>query len=97
MATNSIVEEPCVHIHGIYFNSDGDDNVMEKMLHRYGHRVSLILIGKSSFYKKKKKEIRSIIIKFRSWKSRTTFYKARPRNHLIDKTYQDPISMFFWI
>ena len=39
MATNSIVEEPCVHIHGIYFNSDGDDNVMEKMLHRYGHRV----------------------------------------------------------
>ena len=22
---------PCVHIHGIYFNSDGDDNVMEKV------------------------------------------------------------------
>ena len=22
---------PCVHIHCIYFNSDGDDNVMEKV------------------------------------------------------------------
>ena len=31
---------------------------------------------------KKKNKVRSIIVKFSSWKSRTAFYKARPRNHL---------------
>ena len=28
------------------------------------------------------KKVRSIIIKFRSWESRTAFYKARPTNRL---------------
>ena len=32
--------------------------------------------------KTKKKKVRSLIIKFKSWKSRTTFYKSRPRNQV---------------
>ena len=31
---------------------------------------------------KKKNKVRSIIVKFKSWKSRADFYKTRPRNHL---------------
>ena len=30
----------------------------------------------------KKNKVRSIVVKFRSWKSRTAFYKSRPRHHL---------------
>ena len=32
--------------------------------------------------KTKNKKVRSLIIKFKSWKSRTTFYKSRPKNYL---------------
>ena len=39
-------------------------------------------ISKSSINEKKKKNVTSIIIKFRSWESRTDLYKARQRNHL---------------
>ena len=38
-------------------------------------------IGKP-YMDNKKNKVRSIIVKFRSWKSRTVFYKAGPRNHL---------------
>ena len=31
---------------------------------------------------KKKNKVRSIIVKFKSWKSRADLYKTRPRNHL---------------
>ena len=39
-------------------------------------------VGKSFIDKKKKKNVRSIIIQFRSWETRKAFYKARPKNHL---------------
>ena len=38
-------------------------------------------IGKP-YMDQKKNKVRSIIVTFRSWKSRTAFYKVRPRNHL---------------
>ena len=38
-------------------------------------------IGKP-YMDKKKSKVRSVIVKFRSWRSRTAFYKVRPRNHL---------------
>ena len=38
-------------------------------------------IGKT-YINKKKNKVRSIIVEFRSWKSKTAFYKARPRNYL---------------
>ena len=37
-------------------------------------------IGKPNFDTDSKQKVRSIIVKFKSWKSRTAFYKARPRN-----------------
>ena len=38
-------------------------------------------IGKP-YMDKNKKKVRSIIVKFISWKSRTAFYKSQPKNHL---------------
>ena len=32
--------------------------------------------------KERKKKVRSIIVKFKSWKARATFYKARPKNYV---------------
>ena len=60
------------------------------MLQRHGYGVELDqneldrahFIGESFIDKKKKKKVRSIVIKFRSWESITAFYKARLRNHL---------------
>ena len=43
--------------------------------------VLIILVNPLSI-KRKKKKVRSIIIKFRSWESRVAFYKTQPRNHL---------------
>ena len=40
-------------------------------------------IGKSFIDIQKNKKVGSVIIKFRSWKSRTAFCKARPKNHLV--------------
>ena len=39
-------------------------------------------IGKPTVSKQK---VRSMIVKFKSWKSRTAFYKARPKNFLNGK------------
>ena len=39
-------------------------------------------IGKSFLDKERKKKVRSIIVKFKSWKARTAFYKARPKNYV---------------
>ena len=48
-------------------------------------------IGKT-YMDQKKNKVRSIIVKFRSWKSKTAFYKARPRNYLDRK--KKPSSSF---
>ena len=39
-------------------------------------------IGKPYVGKVKKKKVRSLIIKFKSWRSRSVFYKSRPGSHL---------------
>ena len=79
-----------LRIHGLDFDSDEDNNVMEKLEKSYRHMGIEFnrnemdrarYISKSFIDKKEKRKVRSIIIKFRSWGSRTTFYKARPKNH----------------
>ena len=35
--------------------------------------------------KERKKKVRSIIVKFKSWKARSEFYKARPKNYVNGK------------
>ena len=39
-------------------------------------------IGKTFLDKEWKKKVRSIIIKFKSWKVRAAFYKPRPKNYV---------------
>ena len=43
-------------------------------------------IGKHVFDTDSKRKVRSIITKFKSWESRTPFYKARPRNFINGRT-----------
>ena len=43
-------------------------------------------IGKPFLDKERKKKVRSIIVKFKSWKARATFYKARPKNYVKEET-----------
>ena len=80
----------CLRIHGLDFSSDEDEGVLKKVEKCYSdmgiefnqNEIDRAhYIGKP-YMDKKKNKVRSIIVKFRSWKSRTAFYKARPRNHL---------------
>ena len=81
----------CLRVHGLDFSSDENEGVMKKMKKccsdmGIGFNQNDIdrvhYIGKPYMDKTKNKKVRSLIIKFKSWKSRTTFYKSRPRNHL---------------
>ena len=81
----------CLRVHGIDFSSDENEGVMKKMktcCSDMGIRFNqneidrVHYIGKPYIDKTKNKKVRSLIIKFKSRKSRTTFYKSRPRNHL---------------
>ena len=81
----------CLRIHGIEVVSDeSNDDVMKKVENCYSEiglpfntqdidRVHRI--GKSYTDKASGKEVKSIIVKFRSWKSRLAFYKSRPKNY----------------
>ena len=91
MTTNSIVEDRAYVFKAFDFNSDEDNNVMEKVERFYSYRHVGIefnhneihcahSIGKS-FIDEKQKKVRSIIIKFKSWESRTDSYKLDQRNH----------------
>ena len=42
-------------------------------------------IGKPLFDTHSKQKVRSIIVKFKSWESRTAFYKAHARNFIFGK------------
>ena len=95
----------CLRIHGLDFSSDEDEGVLKKVEKCYSdmgiefnqNEIDRAhYIGKP-YMDKKKNKVRSIIVKFRSWKSRTAFYKARPRNHLDRKRNQVLVSMFLWI
>ena len=80
----------CLQIHGLDFSSDEDEGVLKKVEKCYSDMGIEFnqneidhahYIGKP-YMDKKENKARSIIVKFRSWKSRTAFYKAQPRNHL---------------
>ena len=64
------VERCCDQI-GIKFDSNEIDRVH--------------YIGKPVFDTHSKQKVRSIIVKFKSWESRTDFYKVHPRNFMNDR------------
>ena len=82
----------CSRIHGIGYNKDqeGRENVMDIVRKCYeevdipfdernidrAHRI-----GKTYREKDGDKTFKSIIVKFRSWKSRLEFYRARPKGY----------------
>ena len=81
----------CLRVHGLDFSSDEDEDVMKKVekccsdmgIEFNQNEIDRVhYIGKPYMDKTKNKKARSLIIKFKSWKSRITFYKSRPRNHL---------------
>ena len=81
----------CLSVHGLDFSSDEDEGVkkkVEKCCSDMGVEFNqneidrVHYIGKPYMDKAKNKKVRSLIIKFKSSKSRTTFYESRPRNHL---------------
>ena len=80
-----------MRVHGFDFSSDEDEGVMKKVekccsdmgIEFNQNEIDQVhYIGKPYMDKTKNKKVRSLIIKFKSWKSRITFYKSRPRNHL---------------
>ena len=84
----------CLRVHGLDFSSDEDESVMKKVekccsdmgIEFNQNEIDRVrYIGKPYMDKTKNKKVRSLIIKFKSWKSRITFYKSRPRNHLDRK------------
>ena len=81
----------CLRVHGLDFSSDENEGVMKKVekccsdvgIEFNQNEIDCVhYIGKPYMDKTKNKKVRSLIIKFKSWKSRITFYKSRPRNHL---------------
>ena len=81
----------CLRVHGLDFSSDEDEGVMKKVgkccsdmgIKFNQNEIDRVhYIGQPYMDKMKNEKVRSLIIKFKSWKSRTTFYKSRSRNHL---------------
>ena len=81
----------CLRVHGLDFSSDEDEGVMKKVekccsdmgIEFNQNEIDHVhYIGKPYMDKTKNKKVRSLIIKFKSWKSKITFYKSRPRNEL---------------
>ena len=81
----------CLRVHGLDFSSDEDEGVMKKVekccsdmgIEFNQNEIDRVhYIGEPYMDKTKNKKVRSLIIKFKSWKLRITFYKSRPRNHL---------------
>ena len=60
--------EKCYNFMGILFNEKEIDRAHD--------------IGNALLDKERKKKVRSIIVKFKSWKARAAFYKARPKNYV---------------
>ena len=84
-------QRSCLRVHGLNFSSDEDEGVMKKVekccsdmgIEFNQNDIDRVhYIGKSYMDKTKNKKVRSLVIKFKSWKSRITFYKSRPRKHL---------------
>ena len=77
----------CLRVHGLEFNSDNDECFMKKVEKCKDADVEFNeneidrahYIGKPYVDKVKNKKVRSLIIKFKSWRSRSAFYKSHPR------------------
>ena len=76
----------CLCIHGIEFKEGDDGDVMEEIEKCYNvmgisfdeNEIDRVHgIGKPFLDEEQKKKVRSI--KFKSWKARSAFYKARPK------------------
>ena len=81
----------CIRIHGVQYNENDDISVINKVeqcCDEIGVKFEINeidrvhYIGKPVFDTDSKRKVRSIIVKFKSWESRTAFYKARPRNFM---------------
>ena len=81
----------CLRIHGIEFKEGDSGDVMEELEKCYNvigipfneNEIDRAHgIGKPFLDKERKKTVRSIIVKFKSWKVRAAFYKVRPKNHV---------------
>ena len=84
----------CIRIHGVQYNENDDISVINKVeqcCDEIGVKFDMNeidrvhYIGKPVFDTVSKQKVRSMIVKFKSWESRTAFYKARPRNVLNGK------------
>ena len=83
----------CLHIHAIEFKGDSCD-VMEEIEKCYNvmgipfneNEIDRAHGIRNPFLdKERKKKIRSIVVKFKSWKVRAAFYKARPKNYVNER------------
>ena len=81
----------CLRIHGIEFKEGDSGDVMEELEKCYNvmgipfneNEIDRAHgIGKPFLDKERKKKVRSVIVRFKSWKAHTAFYKARPKNYV---------------
>ena len=87
----------CLHIHGIELKEGDGDEVVEEIKKCY-NVMSILFdvneidkvhgIRKPFLDKEWKKKVRSIKAKFKSWKVRAAFYKARPKNYVNQRKNQ---------
>ena len=78
----------CLRIHGIEFKEGDSGDVMEELEKCYNvmgipfneNEIDRAhSIGKPFLDEEQKKKVRSVMAKFKSWKARAAFYKARPK------------------
>ena len=88
----------CIRIHGVQYNENDDisvTNKVEQCCDEIGVKFDMNeidrvhYIGKPVLDTDSKQKVRSIIVKFKSWKSRTAFYEARPRNFMNGRKKPD--------
>ena len=80
-----------MRIHGVQYNGNDDISVINKVercCDEIGVKFDMNEIDKAHFVGNpvfgtdSKQKVRSIIVKFKSWESRTAFYKARSINFM---------------
>ena len=80
----------CFRIHSIEFKKGDSGDVMEEfekcnvmgIPFNENETDRAHGIGKPFLHKERKKEVWSIIVKFKTWKARAAFYKARPKKYV---------------
>ena len=81
----------CLRIHGVEFKEGDSGDVMKEIKNCYnamgipfnGNAIDRAHgIGKPFLDKERKKKVRSIIVKFKSWKACAALYKARTKNYV---------------